>query len=429
MKANLIALLGGCVLPFAANASTFSDALDRIDIENPEFVLYADVESDFNALGGLLSDAYLSYLMTSPDIPPVPVDFTRLFTNLGLTSLSSVTVASEPFDKGTFRNEALAEFAGSPSGVFLLFGERNQPFSIQDTAPSDADLVAEMNFNGVVFFEMIRNIVIDMMGPMGEGIIDGQMNQPLAEGGPTLAELIQRLTTRVQIAIRPDFGSDIPNSIPKAFLNGKGVVRIDEIADLLDTFGPMLQQAGFAPVEGSDGAAWSMSVENPEMPFTLFLNKISGTNDLAVSVGEESVEWFTGATDTISGTPEFQRFVAPLPREGLSFWYSTERMSVLQIQNLDADFREDPKFQALFANLKDFLLRYTGTQASVSYLEDDAYRTTSIQPASLKSNFGMAAVGLSVGIMAGVVEAMEAQMAAQQQAVETAGEDDASTPE
>lgn len=412
MKLKLLAVAAAS-LPTVLSASDFAESLQKIDAENPQVVLHANVENDFAVLGSFLTDMYMSYLMTSPDVPPIPVDFNKLFDRLGLSTLTSMTMASMRADVAAYRNEFIAEFSGDPAGLFLIGGTENQPFTVPDIAPADADLVFEMNFEGEIFFSIIRGIVIDMMGPMGENIIDGQMNQPLSEGGPTLAEVIKRLTTNIQVAVKPDFGDGTPVSTAKAFLNGQGIVRIADIADLIDSFVPMLEQAGFTPVVGSEGQSWMMVSPNPELPFSLYLTKMAESNDLAVSLGEDSLSWFLTPDNAIGGMEEFKKITQGLPREGLSFWYSTKEMGTLQIQNLDADLQnEDPQMVAIFANLKEFLLRFTGTQASVSYLDDQAYRTTSIQPASLKANFGLVAVGFSAGIMAAVTETQRAAAAA-----------------
>ena len=163
-------LLTACL----GHGSTFEDSMDRLSVENPEFVVHMNLENDFQSLGSFLSQAYLAHLAASPDKPPVPIDFNQLFGHLGLADITSTIWTSEALPEGGFINKSMVEFTESPKGLFLLFGDENLPFSISRTAPGTADLAAELNFNGKILFEILRSFVIDMMGPMGEGLIDAQ---------------------------------------------------------------------------------------------------------------------------------------------------------------------------------------------------------------------------------------------------------------
>lgn len=390
MKHLIPAILAGCCLPLSGGASPFAQNLERLAVENPEFVSYADFRGDFASAGAFLTDAYLAYMMTRPDLPPVPVDFTRLFGHLGLASMETVTAVSEPRPGGGFTNQMLVEFSGPPSGLFVLFGDSNQPFAIKQTAPADADLVAEMNLNGVALFAIIRGIATDIMGPMGQGLIDNQMNQPVVPDGPTLAELITRLTTRIQIAVKPDFGSDLPNPPAVAFMLGKAAFRIANVADLLDSFSPILQQAGFARMDGADGTVWTFTVPNETYPATIHLTGIRGSNDLLIAFNEGSKDWFLDSGDAIASSGSFIEETTGLPEAGLSFWYTSAAMAELQIQQLDAQTSGNEQYLPLISALKSFLLNYTGAQAGVSLIEDNAYRAISYQPTSYKTSIALA---------------------------------------
>jgi hypothetical protein len=386
MKNSLLVLIAACLLPGAVHASSFAATMDRLGVQDPEFIFHVNLENDFQTAAAFLTDAYLAYLMTSPDIPPVPVDFNRLFGHLGLLPATSFSVVSEARQGGGFSNQMLFRFSEAPSGLFLLGGDRNEPFSILQAAPVDADLVAEMSLNGVGLFNIVRSVVIDIMGPMGQGLIDGQMNQPVVPDGPTLADIINRLTTRVQVAIKPAEEADIQ----AALLNGQSAVRVGNIADLLQSFAPFLEQAGFAPMDDPHGLAWTMAVPGTQVPVTVLLQPVPETNDILVSLNESSRAWFLGGGAPVSANPEFRKAAAGLPQSGLSFWYSSERFSAMQIQSLDAQMGADPQFAPLIQTLQAMLQRYVGPQAGVALLEDDAYRVINFQPGSYKTNIALA---------------------------------------
>lgn len=410
MKPSCLALLPGLVLPLTVTGSTFSENLDRLAAENPEFVAYADFSGDFEAAGAFLTDAYLAYLMSGPEIPPVPVDFKRVFSHLGLSSLETVTAVSDPRPGGGFNNQMLFRFTESPKGLFRLFGDTNQPITVHQKAPSDADLVAEFNLNGIALFEIVRSVVIDIMGPMGQGLVDGRMNQPVVPDGPTLADIINRLTTRIQIAASPEAPratAGAPGVPPVPFLHGKSVIHIANVADLLNAFTPMLQQAGFSPIEDPDGKTWKMEIPQGPMPVSIYLHTLSGSNDLIVAFNEMAKAWYLNTTTSISSSEAFVRETEGLPLSGLSFWYTTERMANLQIDNLDNQLPLPEKYRPILETVKTFLKRYTGPQAGASFLEGDAYRVVAYQPTSYKTNMALAGAVIPLGFAASFAPALE----------------------
>lgn len=431
MKTTCLALAGSCLLPFLVTGSTYTDSLTRLAVTDPEFVFYTDLENDFATAGSFLTETYLAYLSTGPEgVPPIPVDFNRLFSRLGLSGATSVMATSEGHPEFGFTNQMMVSFEEAPSGIFLLGGETNQPFSIQEAAPVDAQLVAEMNLNGTALFQIVRGLVIDVMGPLGEGMIDAQMNQAIFENGPTLAAIVDRLNTRIQVALKPDAGesTDLPPAM--AFFDGLSIIHISNVADLVQQVAPMLQQSGFTAVESPTGTTWSFAMPAGPMPISVFLQTIPGSNDLIVSLNEDSKEWFLGSGPKVSSSPAFVDAIAGLPGSGLSFWYSTEEMSRRQIENLDAQLPASLNVQPVFDVVKAFLLKYTGQQAGVSFLDGNSYRVMSYQPTSYKTNIALAGAVVPLGIASSYAAAAEeaAKAGAAPDSMDDSTEDETEVP-
>ena len=402
MKISHLGMTGLLLLPIPAIGTPFADALERLSVENPEFVFYADTRKSFDTGGQFLSELYLAYLAANPDTPPIPVNVTRLFAHFGLLDLLDLTASSEVRPAGGFTNQILYRFATAPDGLFLLFGDNNQPFRIQDRAPADSDLVAELNFNGMALFQIIRNVMTDIMGEMGRGLLEAQMNTPLMENGPTLADLITRLTTRIEIAAKPDFSHPEAVSSRRAFLDGHLAIRVVNIADLMESFAPMLHQMGFLPVELGDTPGWKLSTGSEASPLSVFLQAMKGSNDLLVSFREDTRTWLTGENPSIASSDEFKRITEGLSSSGTAFWYGSKRMAQLQVTHMDATFPEKDKYGPMLEVLKKQLLRYTGEQAGVTLLEPDAFRVINYQPVSYKTSMILAAVSMPVGMAAGM---------------------------
>jgi hypothetical protein len=174
----------------------------------------------------------------------------------------------------------------------------------------------------------------------------------------------------------------------------------------------MLQQAGFAPVEGAEGTAWKFSVPNADYNMSIYLMGIRGSNDLLIAFNEGSHDWFLNNGDSISSSASFQKETAGLPEAGVSFWYTTAEMAELQIQQLDAQPSGNEKYLPMISALKSFLLNYTGAQAGVSWLEEDAYRVVSYQPTSYKTNIALAGAIIPISFASSYAAMLQQQQAA-----------------
>ena len=249
MKYRSIAIFAGILLPLTIQANTYQASMERLSPENPEFLFHVDLEKDFSLLGDFLTEAYLAYQTASPTASPVPVNYEQLFARLGLTNLRSATFTSERSGDSDFFNQGMFLFAGAPGGAFLLMGDSNEPFTVLSSVPADAAFFAESGLSGPALLGIIRNIAVDMMGPMGQGLIDAQLLQPITPDGLTAQDIINRLDTRVHIAIKPDAVPDSKSLPAMAMLNGKFAIRIMGIGDLLDSLAPILQGTGFIPLQ------------------------------------------------------------------------------------------------------------------------------------------------------------------------------------
>lgn len=401
--------------PLAGLANAYQDALARLSADDPEFVFHANLRNDFNTAGNLLSEFYLAYMQMAPDVPPVPVDFLKVFQRFGLANLDSVTVVSEKSDRGGFLNQSLFLFDGRPGGIFNLTGQDNTPFSILNQAPVDADFLAELNIDGQVLFEIIRGLAVDAMGPLGEGLIEMQMTQPINAEGLTLQDLISRSRTRVQMALQPDYSTEDEPGI-LAVLKGRGIVRLEGMGDLLAMLAPVLQQSGFV----QDGDRLKAEFPIPGMPGALgfILEELPESNDLLLSFSEGSRDWYLSPAQPAIASPDVLTAISGFPDSGLALWYSSERISELQIDRLDSGMPDSEPVTRMLALLKNTLMRFTGPQAGVSFLEQDAYRTLSWQPTSYKTHLALAGIAVPMGIVANL--AVQAQQAAEEAEAATA---------
>lgn len=372
--------------------------MERLAAEDPEMVLHANLEQDFAVLGEFLTKVYLEYQASSPEMPPVPVDYEMLFQRLGLLNLRAATLTSEREAEGVFLNKSIFLFDGAPEGAFLLTGSSNQPFTILSSAPADAAAIAEIGLEGTALLEIVRNVAIDLMGPMGQGIIDAQLSQPITPDGLTALDIVNRLNTRVLAAMKPAAADGTEIHPAMVLLKGNIAIRLTSVGDLLASVGPLLQGAGFVPTE--DGSAWTFSSPAPELPIEVRLESLPDSNDLLLTTSNASRDWFLNSTTGIGESAALQAALKGFPDSGLSLWYDDGTLGALQIDNAMADLQQSEQLMPVMESLISFMKAFTGPQSGVSYLEEDAYRVMGRQPTSYKTQAALTAVAIPIGLFA-----------------------------
>lgn len=372
--------------------------LDQLDVTSPEMVLHLNLEDDFAALGSQLGRLYGAWLMSGPEVPPVPLDFPRLFDRLGFNALSSVTLVSEPHPRSGYLNQSLVRFKGAPSGLFLLQGSENRSFSVARYAPADADLALEFSLNSSEALRMLRTILSDLMGPLGQGLLDAQLGQPLVPEGPTLENVIQRLNTRLMVVARvgtPDEASILgPEAPPLRNL----VIRAAGIGDLLDAFAPLLQAAGYSRLDESDELAWVRSVQEKEFLLDLRLSRTGPDQDLVLMLGKDTPTWMKGGT-RLGDDALYLEFTQDLPTEGLGFWYHSAGFGAAQVGALVSKSNPQNALIPLRQTIASMMDGLSGQQASVMFMDQNALRVMAFQPVSYPSGLAFGTLALIPAIL------------------------------
>jgi hypothetical protein len=406
LKFLWLCLFTALTSPFLG-ATNFLQAMERLEVQSPELVVFMDLEDDFSAMGKHLSDVYNAWLLTGPDVPPVPVDFSRLFNHLGLLSLKSYTLVSETHSKAGYLNQSLLSFKETPLGLFLVFGERNKPFSIAQEAPADADFAVEFSIDGNRGFEILKAILIDMMGPIGQGLIDSQLNEPVAPDGPTLQQIIDRLETQIQVFSRMQTQPDATTPSTTLPIDNL-VIKANNLGSLLQAFAPLLKKSGFIAVPGSNGTIWELSINEAPVRLLIRIGLIPSSDDLLLTVGKGTDEWYNNKTASLADNPQFSDFVVDLPTSGLGFWYNSEDFASAQARQFTqglSDAGLGPEYLPLINHLEGLMEMILGKQAGTIFFEENALRSVSYQPASYKENAAIAgAVVIPIAILLDAAE-------------------------
>jgi hypothetical protein len=401
MKSHrILALWTGFIALLPALQANLLETLQHLEVESPEIVIHVDTSDDMMAAGDALTELYGAWLVTGPEIPPVPIDFKRLFEHLGISSIRSFTAASEKRAPSGYLNQSLLRFTSGPQGLFLIQGNANLPFSVASTAPADTDLAIEWSIHLGEALRILRSVIVDLMGPLGQGLLDAQLSEPVVPDGPTLKALFDRFNTRIHVIARiPETPAITPAGLGQLPVQNL-VVRLAEVGDVLETIVPSLTKAGFVPLLNTRQPAWELSIQSETLDLYLRITRSASSKDLLLLLGKGTEEWINNRTSSLAESARYANFVEGLPEEGLGFWYNSERFASAQAQTVTSLEGLGPEFKPLSQTLASLLKALTGEQAGASFLENEALRTMAYQPASFKANVAIAGIALIPAIIA-----------------------------
>lgn len=389
--------------PLAASTNSYSKAFSLAEAENPEVLVYVNVEGDFNRAGNWLSRLHKAFLRANPKAPPIPVDYKAVFADLGLGGMEYLLLASEQAKELTdsFHNRIIMELGGEPVGIFALLGTENQPFLFAERVPADADQISQFQINGEAIRQFARQTAIRIMGPTGQSLIDSQLNQPLYPQGPTAARLIELLSTTVQYAanLDPERFKDLETpGIDQ--LTGDFAYVIRGAGDLPKLIAPLLPPAaGFRELPGDPMGAYALPFSFiPGSKQELLFSSLPDSGDLLITNGSAARDWFMGDDSGLTENAEFSKFAAELPREGLLFHFNSQKASRHGVEIIQTALQQSPDLPAEVQPLIDLLLEVldsvTGTSMAVLHRQEGRLHLQSMAPYSQKVSLSAAGVAI-----------------------------------
>lgn len=409
MNKKLVGLMAAALTgSLSLNAGSVQDTLTQLEIEDAQFFVYIDLEDDIGEVGDLVTRLYNAYLATNPNIMPVPVDAARLLEHLGLAQIKEYVIASNDPVKGLgILNQGYISYSDAPSGLGILFGDANEPFISPGMVPAEMDFVLEFQFNVPAILDTVRKIATDVMGPMGESMVMGQLSQPITPSGMTGLSIIEQLDTRLILAFDIDsldlnFDMEEPDAFIQSLLAMDFMLMIDKVGPLVEELSPMLNQMGLSPVIDDEFGAWSFPIPIPmgDVPVQLFFSKVPGSDALVISLKTGMREKLLNPTSTLADVEEFKVRAKELPSEGTALYFTSSSMSRLGMLQLELGFQTSlpPEFLPMSSIVTEFFERFVGPTVSVGFWDGMDGRSKSWAPASIKTSIATTLLAIPAAI-------------------------------
>ncbi|MDQ8204055.1 hypothetical protein [Pelagicoccus sp. SDUM812003] len=401
-----------------ANAeNSFQEASQHIDLDGP-FIAYLDFDGDGQAIGEKLNVIYQDFAAANPDVPPFPLDFPVIFEALGFGSLRAWALSSSELDDGLVRNKSVSLLDGAPKGLMALNQGEPIAFDLAKSAPADAATVISGNLNLLGVQEMLQELAGVVMGPMGDGMLQQGLSQPIPGSDVLAGELITALSGRIDLILGQDF-SNLQN--PKTMV----WTRFADAGALVKRLEPALLPMQISFVDTKDGRTANLSHLVQDLPIGLFVHLPKGSDDLVLYTDEDWVSAFAEA-EVLAESEAFQRVASKLPAKAQFYGYSggfdlEPVMSMLETQN------ELAQFAPLIRSVADLVVGdLLKPSANATYLAENALVTEMYSEYSYKDILVAVPAGIGAGF--GVAGAIKASLEQQNQAQQSWSEDEATEP-
>jgi len=311
---NLLAGSALCVGGFLPlSAASLDDVAEYIDLDG-QAVAFADFTGDAQEIGASLTDIYNTYLQSAPNAMPIPLQFEALFSTLGIDTVEAVAFSSKEMDNGLMLNRSFTRLMGERVGLTALYDLGNRPFTAAQMAPDTATMVMSGQMNFDELRDTIVNLVVQVMGPMGQGLAQQELMNVLPGTDLTVTELFDELSVPMDFILQQELKETGEPEIQAWMrLQGSGAV-LDRLLHMVAMFGIEAETTEM-------GVKVDFSPLMQDSPVGLILTN-TPDGDLILYTSEEYNALVMSSEDKLVDTEAFKKLTAGLPKEAAFYSYN-----------------------------------------------------------------------------------------------------------
>lgn len=254
---------------------------------------------------------------------PIPENITakELFRILGVNSLKATGSSAKELDNAWI-NHSYLENGGNDSGIFSLFGEKNQTPVAPTISPAGTDLALQLQLD----LRQLAPMLMEIAKLSGEDKIAANMDKNIPELNMTPTQLLAKLNVTACIALDVNTG-DAAQTNPLAIATGaNAVIRIDGLNWLWDKLGDQLIAQSGAPLQKSEVNGIITYTIPAEMRAQLMgyspqlvIDNTAG--HIWVSSSPEFLTKCKSGENSLADSPEFKAAMEHLPNKANSMMY------------------------------------------------------------------------------------------------------------
>lgn len=309
----LASVLLALTLTSSTALANFEEASAHIDLDG-SMLGYMNFEGDGLEIGTALNEIYQQILASTPQMPPIPVDFNLLIENLGFGSLKAIAMSSKDVEPGLCHNRSITLLNGAPQGLFRIYNTEPLTFTAADKAPADATGAITASVNIGALRDTSTQVMQQIMGPMGAGLIQQQLTQVIPGSDISYNEAIDLLSGKWDAFWLQSYGEDFQQEF-------KFWVSIEDGGSALARLQSIAENLGAVFIEDDNTLKANLSaVLGEEAPFGLYLEAPKQSGELIIY---SHSDWTPNSdAPRLNESQAFKNFANRLPRKAMAFNYS-----------------------------------------------------------------------------------------------------------
>ncbi|MGB0744176.1 MAG: hypothetical protein ACPGSB_06590 [Opitutales bacterium] len=307
-------LLAGCII---SKGATFQDAAKHLDTDGA-LLGYINFEGDGAEIGTQLNAIYTDALATIPDMMPIPIDFPTLFDTLGFGTIEAMGISSKEVESGVYANRSVMLINGDLTGLFALYGNRSSPttsFKAAEMAPADASGAISGQIHLTAIRDTARALMTQVMGPMGQGMVEQQLQFMVPGTDITVGEIV--------VALSGNWDFFWLESYDDSFMpNYKLWLEKDGAAALIERLKPLAEDEslGIKIQETDKGLLANMSAAGFPEGMGLFIETDRSKNTVRIYT---HTDWGPDSDGPrLNTTEKYKSLAGRLPKRALLYSYS-----------------------------------------------------------------------------------------------------------
>lgn len=398
-------------LPVSTVMADFEEAQAYIDLDG-SLVGYINFEDDGKKIGAALNEIYQQVQTSTPEMPPIPIDFDALIEQLGFGSLKAFALSSKTIEPGLYRNRSVALLKGEPKGLFAISSSQNLGFTAAALAPADATGALTATVDLRPLRDTVSQIMQQIMGPMGEALVQQQLAQDIPQTDLNYGDLIELLSGKWDAFWHQRYGSALEQDI-------RFWIRIEGAGSALPRLRPMAESMGVAFIEDANRIRANFSpVLGPDASFGLYLE---ATKDGEALIIHSHSDWTSGEDGArLIDQPSYQNLAERLPEKGSAFYYDAGTDLEPLLAAMEA-IPEAARYRESAQLAMDLLIGgFFEPEMTVSYFDGDHWVSDQYAGYSTKQVIMTvpAVVGIGLGSAMAIPAFQKVRETSQQKAVE-----------
>lgn len=298
-----------------------SEVVGNLETNGSHFSV-THIDEDLNQLAKAV-DGLLDMARESSGEIPANLNVVSLIGQLGLDKVEA-TGRSSRWNEGAWHNRYFVQTGGSRSGLLSVMGGAGSEWRAASMAPSDADLVAEIEINLTQLKETFK-VISTAFGEEGQQGYEEMIREEIAGGMMTLGDLLGKTDLRATLIISMDEEKRWNVSEQVELPTIHMAMRLERGMWLWDQFGEVIEAD--AEVSERDGNKIVMAPEEMETPMGNIrpIIMLDQRNDVIwVALTEDYLERCQSGESTLASSEDFKKATAGLPEKGNGLLYVSD---------------------------------------------------------------------------------------------------------